>query len=538
MEYSIQDTVASEISFEKELETSIGGKAIALLSDINFQNKWDILHERCPWATVFQSRSFVTTWYNIYQSKHQPIIIKGTKGEELVGLLTLTIDSKGIITGAGTSQAEYHVWLATEDQEWFIQKAIANLLKIFPGKKINLKYAPGESPIDHIGNDVTLKKRCLIRTVKQPLLETQEEIIDKELKKKNRREKINRLKRLGNLSLERITGLEDFLSVFDEIALQFEFRKEVIYKTTFFKSDSFRKSFLLELFEHGLLHVTVLKLNDEIIASNVGLISNNWVHLQGLNAHSPIYSKFSPGILHFLMLAKLLNKEGFAVFDLTPGADAYKESLATNFIFATEITISSVSDKLIKNFRLKVVEYLKSGALKCGIGINEIASFKRKKTFFLNRLEKYKKWDLPIFLNGFLLKDKAYNKTRVACDTKESINDQQIFKNKVNKCSLQDLMYFQETPALFTRWDFLKEAMERLEQGEVCYTYSENAVLIYCLWIKLQRESDPNKVDEAHKLYCHPEGEPRLMNFLRYISEEILPDNINLDQIYTNQSTP
>jgi hypothetical protein len=53
------------------------------------------------------------------------------------------------------------------------------------------------------------------------------------------------------------------------------------------------------------------------------------VHLQGINSHSPFYSKHSPGILHFLMLGVALAEEGIPVFDLTPGgADGYKAILA------------------------------------------------------------------------------------------------------------------------------------------------------------------------------------------------------------------
>ena len=38
-----------------------GDAVIALLNnDSGFRQSWDLLFESCPWATVFQSRAFVT----------------------------------------------------------------------------------------------------------------------------------------------------------------------------------------------------------------------------------------------------------------------------------------------------------------------------------------------------------------------------------------------------------------------------------------------------------------------------------------------
>src|SRR5687768_18143535 len=56
----------------------------------------------------------------------------------------------------------------------------------------------------------------------------------------------------------------------------------------------------------------------------------SWLHLQGINSFAAAYARYSPGIIHFLLLGKLLAEEGVAVFDLTPGADAYKDTLATD----------------------------------------------------------------------------------------------------------------------------------------------------------------------------------------------------------------
>jgi hypothetical protein len=66
--------------------------------------------------------------------------------------------------------------------------------------------------------------------------------------------------------------LKFFSSIFDELTAQYDFRKAAMYNKAPFRKDPLKKKFLLALFEQQILHVTVLKLNDEIIASNVAAI--------------------------------------------------------------------------------------------------------------------------------------------------------------------------------------------------------------------------------------------------------------------------
>jgi hypothetical protein len=221
--------------------------------------------------------------------------------------LTLARNKKGLIVAAGESLSEYHVWLATDPNgEVFIRKALVEIFKRFKGCEILLRYIPGKAPMKWANEDPVLKERCILRAYKQPLIKIDDAYFTTELRKKNRREKINRLKRKGELKFERITDSKVFASILDELIIQFDFRKMAMYNTPFFLSDPLRKKFLFSLFEQDLLHATVLKLNEEIIASNIGTTGNNSVHLQGINTHSPLYAKYSPGILHFLMLGKLL----------------------------------------------------------------------------------------------------------------------------------------------------------------------------------------------------------------------------------------
>ena len=279
------------------IEILIDDEAFTLLSNIDFLDSWDALYNSCSWATVYQSKEFVSTWYKMYHKEYLPIVVQGVTSGKLTGLLTLAKNKSGLIIGAGASYAEYQVWLAAvADQGSFIKNALLKIKKRFPGCDIQLKFIPGKTPLDWVETQTIWKRRCILRVYQQPLMIINEVSIAKELRKNNN--KINRLKRLGDLKFEHVTDYQIFSSILDELAIQFDFRKGAMYNKTPFQKDSLRKKFFLALFEYNILHTTVLKLNDEIIASNVGAMGNNRVQLHGINTHAPFYAKSTRGILH------------------------------------------------------------------------------------------------------------------------------------------------------------------------------------------------------------------------------------------------
>src|SRR5690606_24087573 len=138
------------------------------------------------------------------------------------------------------------------------------------GHRIQLKYLPQKTPLNWVNATPLGRKFSLLQSFKHPIMNINREWLEKELRKKNRREKINRLKRLGELKLERIINYTDFEAVFEELSTQNDFRKGAAYNAIHFENENLSKEFLLSLFKDGLLHATILKVDSEIIASNVG----------------------------------------------------------------------------------------------------------------------------------------------------------------------------------------------------------------------------------------------------------------------------
>ena len=498
------------IGKECEIELHAGDEVFELLAERSIQSGWDTLYDLCPWSTVFQSRSFVTTWYQIYGKEYEPILIKSVEEGKLNGLLTLARNKKGLIFGAGESQSEYHVWLATDvNGEIFIRKALVEIFKRFKGCQILLKYIPGKAPMKWVKQDPVLKKRCIIRACKQPLMKIDGGYFTSELRKKNRREKINRLKRKGELKFERVTDIKAFSSILEELIIQFDFRKMAMYNTSFFLNDSRRKKFLVSLFQQDLLHATVLRLNEEIIASNVGATGNSWVHLQGINTHSPSYAKYSPGILHFLMLGKLLADEGIAIFDLTPGEDAYKDELATHYDLTHEIRIfGSWSDHIKSTF----FQHFKKVMWGIGIKPATLRKIKKRSIIFREQIAHAKKDGILVLMKSIIKQAGLPEEAReYVAQLDEIIKLPNLLG--INKNSLLDLLEIETHQTLTTRREFLENAMHRFEALQSVYTFCKDGLLLCCVWLSYDN-STTSSIALLQGFYCHPFGRTLLQSFV------------------------
>jgi len=459
-----------------------GSALLEIITQTDFIKKWDDLFRNCPWATAFQDYRFVKSWYEIYKNTYEPLMVISENENSLLGIFPLTIGPSGKIKGAGHEQAEYQVWLSRPGQsDAFFVKSIEALRKRYPGKKIHLKYIPHQVPLEIIKKNKMLDDHCFINMYKQPIMEIDPIKLNEELKKKNKKEKINRLKRLGELSFEKITCNVVFSKLIDKLTIQNDFRKGAMYNKFAFWRDRNRKDFMISLFEKGMLHVTILKINNEIIASNAGVYGNGIVHLQGINSHSPFYEKYSPGILHFLMLGQEMDKEGLSVFDFTPGKELYKEMLSTKILEAHELVVCSTMEKK----RLVIKNAFKNSALnwfnKRGVEPMKLKSFVHQKNYQIdNGKAIFRLGPINFFKKWWTLDENRDNVWYYKINLpKLLINDNEMI---IHKNELSDFFKFNPEDSIFTLGHFFSDAMSRMKFGHQVFTYVENDILIACLW--------------------------------------------------------
>src|SRR5262249_15093018 len=137
-------------SMHVRIEIYRGIDATERLTEPAFVEQWLALYRVCPWATPFQHPAFVNTWYRCYRKQARPVVAAGFNDGEIVGLLLLA-EQDGTLVGAGSSQAEYQVWLSLPTaSEHFASRAVSATLAAVPGLPLCLKYVPSDAPAVHV----------------------------------------------------------------------------------------------------------------------------------------------------------------------------------------------------------------------------------------------------------------------------------------------------------------------------------------------------------------------------------------------------
>jgi CelD/BcsL family acetyltransferase involved in cellulose biosynthesis len=516
-------------------------KANAFLQSPLFLQLWDQLYHSCPWATVFQSKEFVLNWYNCFES-FPKIIVTDWDGQRMTGLLTLT-KKNNLLTAAGLDLAEYQVWLSLPNSsDEFLKKALLAINITFPKQTLYLKYLKGKVPLDLFLKVGPFSAQTVLRKYVHPLMETNVEVLESELKKKNKKEKINRLKRLGDLEFFEVKENDHFFALIDEMSLQSDFRKGAFYNKTFFYDEPERKDFLLKLFELGLLHVSGLSVGGELIASNAGIMGPDMVHLQGINSHSPFYSKYSPGILQFLMLGIALKKSGFKYFDLTPGgADGYKSALATETSMAYEMWFTSAWEARKKRILEQVKNWLKPRLQDKSFWGEDLSNLnvagmrlKLKLRFTLKRMKFPRNQEHVHFLEEGRIFVPWYDKSKNSIPL-ESLRKEYIVKEN----HISDLFLFDENSSLFPRMDVFADCMIRLELGQTMFTLTKgNDLMAICWFIPLTAKDSKTETKEitrppilVNSYFKNLKAEELLWLFLK-IEKDFLDapiENLNLE---------
>ena len=471
-----------------------GAKAEELMSDSAFIKKWAELEHSCRWATVFQSHNFVDAWYRSYQEKFEPVIVKQTAaGGELLGLLTLAVqrDTERWVA-AGDHQSEYQIWLATDsNSETFITDAIRLLRKELKVSKLTFTYIPESVPLQWTQMK-NWKKNCLLRPRPRPILDLSDaKKINKSYRKK--KNKINRLKRLGPLSFTRITDRNQLSEIISEMETLYDFRMSAAYAVAPFLLDKNKHEFHLAMMEKpDLLHVTVLKVGDKLVAYHIGVFDDETVY-SGILAYSPFLARMSPGRLHLLILAKELMENRYLQFDLTPGNDPWKNEVANKFETVFEVTIFS-------NMWSCKLKWLKQKAMELAWRISLKLGTEPRNVWVVYRLLKPR--SLKLALSRLFKKIKP-----VKNDLEYQLDIDKVNQIKTSSVLQRDNLNnflanrFAENDGLFN--SFLRDASKRMSVGQHPYTAVIDGHLVFCGWLveeTIKKDSNGDQSKQSSRL--------------------------------------
>ncbi len=470
-----------------KIEILTGNEAERLIKDEVFLGEWRELYERCNWGSVYQSEDFVLTWYECYRSKYIPLIVTGVNPEgRLIGLFTMATHSEtGKIVVAGDSHAEYQSWLSDSQYgDEFIISALDSLSDKFRGRSLTLLFMLPTVPVKWAVTDQRWSKRCHVRTLPRGLMQVGNGESFKETLRKKKQSKINRLKRLGNLHLDRINDPEEFGAIFDEMMCYQALRLKAVYKLAELQEDREIRSFYLNLLRRPrMIHAAALRVDDKLVSAQIHMYNREQV-LLGRITHSPYFARYSPGELHILMTGIELAKESIPVFDLTPGGD-YKDRYATHYDEVYVITaFFSRAQCIVYNTKRRIAEGFKSI-----IGYLAItpATARDKYSSLLDQWNKWAGLKLSDLVAAGLkrLKTNLWETTELrvyVCDFDQIT--QSPGNNTMARNNLSDLLAYRPMRA----WqpsvnNFMKQALKNLEAGHQVYTRIDENKLTQYAWM-------------------------------------------------------
>ncbi len=351
------------------LEIVAGDDVLRLLTDAAFGEAWDGLLAFCPWSTAFQRRDFTSLWYRTYADLHVPLLVVGYGDDgSVAGVLALARErGTGRILSAGAHHAEYQTWLAHPRLgDEFAARAMTALRGKHPAARVVFRYLAPGTPTAWTQGDAW-RSRCVHEPESRALLDTGDEKRGAAaLRKKSNRSRLNRLKRHGDVTFERVTTDGGFSAVLDEIIPMYDLRQGAAHRVLPFAKDASKRPFHEALFDlPDFLHVTVTRAGGRVVAAHVGVLTGDSVSL-GVYTHAPDLARHSPGKLHLLMLAGKLAEEGVETLDLTPGGE-WKERFATRTDTVSTLRVNfAVLDRVRHAARLGVDRFAKSVALALG----------------------------------------------------------------------------------------------------------------------------------------------------------------------------
>lgn len=469
-----------------------GAGADALMADGAFARRWAALERACPWATVFQSREFVGTWWSVYRDRYEPLIVVGTEPNgELAGLLALAIDPRSnALVAAGAHHAEYQAWLARESGGEYITRGLARLRTVLGSAALTLTHLPPGTPLGWAASNDVWARRCRVRASARPVVDVGDgSAVEKELQRRKIRYWFRTLERHGPVAFERLTRVEELEEVFDEVIAACDLRQYVHNGTEPFGQDPRKRPLHLALMRNGLLHVTVMRAGSQLVSAQLNWCNRGEV-LLGVLAHSPFFARSSPGRLHLLCVARELAREGIATLDLTPGGEPgdYKERFATR-----HDTVHSLAVLFDRSVRLRVdgrrwlVSAGKGAFARAGIAPARVrALLARQQRLWRGLRSSCVRRELARRLLSKLHRRRevrlyAFDLTRLPVSSGRAA---------VRRNSLADVLAAFDTPdgALGPRRAYLAEALRRLERGEHVYTRVEGGRLVHFGWLSPQKK--------------------------------------------------
>lgn len=484
----------------------IGGEVESLMSSAVFKKQWQDLYDHCPWATSFQSLGYAAIWYQEYGDEYTPILVTSWKSqnnrlEHLFALALNRITNEIVV--CGDEQTEYKAWLSvSEDCSEFISRCLSDIKRISDGKCFVLDYVPSRL-LSTVENLKQHNIHCSIEYEKNAIVNLNSEPAPwASLKKKSNKTRISRLRKQGEIRLESYgfnnSNTECKISSYEllsEMKDSYDIRQGAINGVLPFKEDVRKIVFFSRLLEELENFKSVsIYVGDKHLASLLGSIDKDKRMTNCIICHDPLHAKHSPGKLLVYIASEFLQKEGIKYIDLTPGDDwkqrfsNYEEDVGVVRFYLNQIAFWT-EKSLDYTRNLSKVILSRSGVNPRGL---------RSKI----RVSKQKVMNKLSYTSHFLSQsEKTVSLYALPVARALAFDVKPVFH-----CNeLTDLLHFEPNQEYQNNQQFLKATMDKIQAGDICYTFVDNGHLRYLYWLCLsQKHSDFFDYDApCNVIQCH-----------------------------------
>ncbi len=459
-------------------------RALKLLGNSEFLQEWQELIAHSAGFCQLQSPDFLSIWYQVYKDRFDPLIIL-SKNEKnmLVGLIALAWQ-KGKEKLVHAGNAEYHGWLATESATRpFLRDVVTIVKEEIKVKKWSWSWLPSGLDVAPLMAAIDHNSYIHVESTRAPIWRLEdEEKLDKLLKSRSLRSKFNRFRNRGDFRFEVIRDAAIVREVLQTAQYQCDFRREAKNNNRPFYEDPCKIEFATKLTAlTGALHVSSLWLDKKLLACHVGVRDDQRVCL-GMISFDPSESKQSPGTLLLVKLASHLGKNGYNLFDLTPGTDSYKDRFANTYELLYRPTICFAWDAYLKvKSRKRFALFCKKLLAAFQVDIPTMRSWKT------NLLELSHVLKTLLSMKALLkIGQASINiKRRLLMEVDgERLSANMEDVSLIEKQNYADLLLYQDSAPFITRRGLLKDALKKFAKGEILFSKSKNKRLQWYCWMK------------------------------------------------------
>jgi len=499
-------------------------QSFAKLNDVKFISEWKSLSQQSSDFSLIQEYGFAYSWYTAYKNTYDPILVLAYNHQnKLVGILPLAQhQQRKSLSHAGDDQAEYAGWVCQQGlKAEFLTRSLIALKKEFNLHKWQWGWLPPQASTEWLSSK-ELKEQGItanISTYESPLYDLSDPARIRKVRKGGSiKSNFNRLKRTGDLRIERITDMAVAKEIFIDLKKKANFRNLAVYNNFPFEDDKNKEQWHLDHLNSGEgVHFTVLWHGDELLACNFGFCTDDTV-MMGLVAYNPVQGSRSPGSVFLIMLIEFLMEEGFHYLDLTPGGDPYKERFCNRhqtlhkvvFCFSKTCKISDDVANYVKNKIKQKYSYRDLVQIK--------SSLETKLKQFINKPKQL------LHPEGALFR----------CDA--NISPTQTLELRTQQ--YDDLLLYKPQRGDKSHKDIVFSALRNFEREDRLYSLLKDGELVLFVWVSTSGRKHWNETINQlsnitqnkallYDFYCHNtrDNEALVTNFLQSVIRLIKVNN-------------